>query len=109
MLEPTLPSMNLFVSMVEGSAWLLHDRIPPAMRQQIMTRLFDPHRGICLSFVRLPIGSTDLSRDHYSYDDVPAGQQHSGLQHFSTAHDDDSVFLIMRDALKLNHVASAFF
>jgi glucosylceramidase len=90
------------ISMVEGSAWLLHNRIPSAMSQQIMTRLFDPSRGIGLSFVRLPIGSTDLSRDHYSYDDLPAGQQDPGLKHFSTAHDDAYVFPIMRDALKLN-------
>ncbi len=90
------------ISMVEGSAWLLHYRIPPAMSQQIMTRLFDPHSGIDLSFVRLPIGSTDLSRDHCSYDDTPAGQQDSTLAHFSTARDDASVFPIMREALKLN-------
>jgi glucosylceramidase len=38
------------ISMVEGSTWLLHDRIPPAMSQQIMTHLFDPHQGIGLSF-----------------------------------------------------------
>ncbi|WP_158944465.1 hypothetical protein [Granulicella sp. S190] len=67
-----------------------------------MTRLFDPRRGIGLSFVRLPIGSTDLPRDQYSYDDLPAGQQDPDLQHFSTAHDDASVFPIMRDSLKLN-------
>ncbi|WP_353065549.1 glycoside hydrolase family 30 beta sandwich domain-containing protein [Tunturibacter psychrotolerans] len=90
------------ISMVEGSTWLLHDRIPPAMSQQIMTRLFDPRQGIGLSFVRLPIGSTDLSRDHYSYDDIPAGQQDPSLAHFSTAHDDASVFPIMREALQLN-------
>jgi glucosylceramidase len=52
--------------------------------------------------VRLPIGSTDLSRDHYSYDDIPAGQQDPSLAHFSTAHDDASVFPIMREALQLN-------
>jgi glucosylceramidase len=90
------------VSMVEGSAWLLHNRIPPAMSEQIMTRLFDPTRGIGLSFVRLPIGSTDLSRDHYSYDDLPAGQQDPTLAHFSTTRDSADVFPIMREALKLN-------
>jgi glucosylceramidase len=90
------------ISMVEGSAWLLHDRIPPAMNQQIITRLFDPQRGIGLSFVRLPVASTDLSREHYSYDDIPAGQQDPTLAHFSTAHDEADVFPIMREVLKLN-------
>jgi glucosylceramidase len=63
------------ISMTEGSAWLLHNRMPPAMSRDVMTKLFDPSSGIGLSFVRLPIGSTDLSLNHYSYDDMPAGQQ----------------------------------
>jgi len=90
------------ISMTEGSAWLLHERIPKAMSQSIMTRLFDPKSGVGLSFVRLPIASTDLSRDHYSYDDMAAGQQDPELRHFSTAHDDAYVFPVMREALKLN-------
>jgi len=90
------------ISMVEGSAWLLHDRISSEMSQQIMTRLFDPSLGIGLSFVRLPIGATDLSRDHYSYDDLPTGQRDPNFKHFSTKHDDAYVFPIMREALKLN-------
>jgi glucosylceramidase len=90
------------ISMTEGSAWLLHDQMPPAMSRDVMTKLFDPSDGIGLSFVRLPIGSTDLSLNHYSYDDMPAGQQDIELQHFSTAHDEAYVFPIMREALKLN-------
>jgi glucosylceramidase len=88
-------------SMTDGSAWLLHG-LRPASRQQVMTRLFDPNKGIGLSFLRLPIGSTDLSRDHYSYDDLPAGQQDPKLQHFSVRHDEAYIFPTMREALKLN-------
>lgn len=90
------------ISMTEGSAWLLHDRMLPAMSQGVMTKLFDPSNGIGLSFVRLPIASTDLSINHYSYDDMPTGQQDMQLLHFSTAHDDAYVFPVMREALKLN-------
>jgi glucosylceramidase len=90
------------ISMTEGSAWLLHNRMPPAMSRDVMTKLFDPSSGIGLSFVRLPIGSTDLSLNHYSYDDMPAGQQDPELHHFSTAHDEAYVFPVMREALKLN-------
>jgi glucosylceramidase len=67
-----------------------------------MTKLFDPAKGIGLSFLRLPIGSSDLSINHYSYDDLPAGQTDPTLAHFSTAHDDAYVFPVMREALKLN-------
>ena len=90
------------ISMTEGSAWLLHDRMPPALSHEVMTKLFDPATGIGLSFIRLPIASTDLSISHYSYDDMAAGQEDPQLQHFSTAHDDAYVFPVMREALKLN-------
>lgn len=90
------------ISMTEGSAWLLHNRMPPAMSRDVMTKLFDPSSGIGLSFVRLPIGSTDLSLNHYSYDDMPAGQKDPELHHFSTAHDEAYVFPVMREALKFN-------
>ncbi len=90
------------ISMTEGSAWLLHDRMPPTLGHEVMTKLFDPSSGIGLSFVRLPIASTDLSISHYSYDDLPAGQQDPKLLRFSTAHDEAYVFPVMREALKLN-------
>lgn len=89
-------------SITDGSAWLLHDRLPEATRRQVMTRLFSPTQGIGLSFLRQPIASSDLSRDHYSYDDMPAGEQDPTLRHFSTAHDDAYVFPVVREALALN-------
>lgn len=90
------------VSLTDGSAWLLHDRIAPAVSKQIMTQLFDPNQGIGLSFLRQPIASSDLSRNHYSFDDMPPGKQDPKLREFSTKHDDAYVFPIIRDALKLN-------
>ncbi|HEY0162741.1 MAG TPA: glucosylceramidase, partial [Edaphobacter sp.] len=89
-------------AMTEGSAWLLHDRIPPAQSKEVMTKLFSTSKGIGLSFVRLPIASTDLSRNHYSYDDMPAGQQDPELKHFSTQKDEAYVFPSMREMLKIN-------
>jgi glucosylceramidase len=89
-------------SITEGSAWLLQDHLSPAARHQVMTELFDPIHGAGLDFLRQPIGSTDLSREIYSFDDVPAGQSDPDLQHFSTERDDAYVFPILREALKLN-------
>jgi glucosylceramidase len=89
-------------AMTEGSAWLLHDQLPAATREEVMSQLFDPNRGIGLSFLRLPLGSSDLSRSHYSYDDLPEGQTDPELKFFSVSHDDADVFPIMREALKLN-------
>ena len=67
-----------------------------------MTRLFSPAQGIGLSFLRQPIGSTDLSRGHYSFDDMPAGQSDPQLQHFSIAHDQATVLPLVRQAISLN-------
>jgi len=89
-------------SLTDGSAWLLHDRLPPAEREQVMRRLFDPVSGAGLSFLRQPIASTDLSRNEYSFDEVPVGQTDPQLKHFSAQHDDAYVFPTIREALKLN-------
>jgi glucosylceramidase len=89
-------------AMTEGSAWLLEEKLPPALREQTMARLFSPTSGAGLSFLRLPIGATDLSRSQYTYDDMPAGQSDAGLAHFSIAHDEADVLPAMRQALALN-------
>ena len=89
-------------SVTDGTAWLLAEKIPPQLRDQIMTQFFDPSRGIGLSFLRQPIGSSDLSRNHYSFDDLPPGEQDPEMKHFSVRHDDAYVFPILRQALKLN-------
>jgi glucosylceramidase len=89
-------------SMTDGAAWLLEARLSPAARDQVMTQLFDPTKGIGLSFLREPIGSTDLSRSHFSFDDMPKGQQDPEMKHFSVAHDEAEIFPLLRQALKMN-------
>jgi glucosylceramidase len=89
-------------AMTEGSAWLLEEKLPPALRDVTMERLFSPASGAGLSFVRLPIGATDLSRSQYTYDDLPTGQSDATLTHFSIAHDEADVLPAMREALRLN-------
>lgn len=89
-------------AMTEGSAWLLEEKIPGTLREATMTRLFSPTSGAGLSFIRLPLGATDLSRSEYTYDDVPAGKSDPTLSHFSLAHDQADVLPAMRQALQLN-------
>lgn len=87
---------------VEGSAYLLQHELSPQQRSEVLTRLFDPTRGIGLSVMRLPIASTDLSRSHASYDDMPDGQSDPQMQHFSVDMDRMDVFPTVREALRLN-------
>ena len=96
-------SMDGFgASLTDGSAWLLHERLPNTLRQQVMHQLFDPAHGGGLSFLRQPIGATDLSRDVSSFDDMPAGESDPQLQHFSAKHDEAYIFPVIREALKVN-------
>ncbi len=89
-------------AMTEGSAWLLEEKLPMALRKSTMTRLFSPVSGAGLSFLRLPLGATDLSRSQYTYDDMPSGQSDPKLNRFSLAHDEADVLPAMRQALQLN-------
>ena len=72
-----------------------------------MRSLFDPRQGIGVSFLRQPIGSSDFTAaaEHYTYDDVPAGQTDFALTHFSIAHDQAQILPLLRRAKQLNPAA----
>jgi glucosylceramidase len=91
-------------AMTDSSAWLLQDQLTVSQRKEVMRKLFDPHagHGIGVSFLRVPLGASDLARNHYSYDDMPAGQRDPELQHFSIDHDRGYILPALREALKLD-------
>jgi glucosylceramidase len=89
-------------SITDSAAWLLHDQLNASTRHDVLRKLFDPRDGIGLSFLRQPFGATDLSRNHYSYDDQPAGKRDPGIEHFSLQHDDAYILPTLREALKIN-------
>lgn len=89
-------------AMTEGSAWLLEAKIAPSLRDATMERLFRPAKGAGLSFLRLPLGATDLSRSQYTYDDMPDGRSDLRLAQFSIAHDEAYVVPAMQEAVRLN-------
>ncbi|SDO64852.1 discoidin domain-containing protein [Lentzea jiangxiensis] len=90
-------------SITDSSAALLAS-LPPATRADTMRKLFDPKTGIGVSFLRQPVGSSDFTaaKEHYTYDDVPAGQTDFALRHFSIRHDEAKVLPLLREAKRLN-------
>ncbi|CAM4076436.1 discoidin domain-containing protein [Kibdelosporangium persicum] len=90
-------------SITDSSAAVLMG-LAPAVRADTMRRLFDPVRGIGVSFLRQPVGSSDFtaSAGHYTYDDVPAGQTDFALRRFSIARDEAKVLPLLREAKRLN-------
>ncbi|MFG3137479.1 discoidin domain-containing protein [Streptomyces sp. NPDC048211] len=90
-------------ALTDSSAAVL-SRLPAEDRDAAMRRLFDPEQGIGVSFLRQPVGSSDFtaSPEHYTYDDMPAGQSDFALRHFSIAHDEQQILPLLRQARKLN-------
>jgi glucosylceramidase len=91
-------------SFTDTAAWLMNSSgaLSSATRTSVMQKLFDPNAGIGLSFLRNPMGASDLARFDYTYDDVPAGQTDPNLNAFSIAHDLADVLPLTKQARQLN-------
>jgi glucosylceramidase len=90
-------------SFTDSSAWLMNNKIVPASSLgAVMNSLFDHTAGIGISFVRNPMGASDLSRSLYSYDDLSAGATDPNLNSFSIAHDEADIIPLIRQAKRIN-------
>jgi len=87
----------------DSSAWLMNNKIVPASSlPAVMNSLFDHTAGIGISFVRNPMGASDLARTIYSYDDQPAGATDPNLTSFSIAHDQADIIPLVLQAKRIN-------
>src|SRR5260370_33989556 len=73
-------------SMTNSAAYLLAEVLPAANLPSVMRSLFDHTEGIGISFLRNPMGASDLARTVYSYDDQPAGAADLSLAAVSIDH-----------------------
>ncbi len=99
-------------SLTDSAAWLFSHKLSPAQSDAAFKSLFSRRDGIALSFLREPIGSSDLAVTFYSYDDLcdqtdkacttPAGQADPDLIHFSLAHDKEYILPLLAKALAIN-------
>ena len=88
-------------SFTDSSAWLVETKLTPSQRNTLMQNLFTSS-GAGLSFLRQPMGATDLALTEYTYDDMPPGQTDPNLMHFSIDHDKAYIIPVLRQALALN-------
>jgi glucosylceramidase len=88
-------------SFTDSAAWLMNSSglLSAATRNDVMTKLFSPTQGIGVSFLRNPMGASDLARFSYTYDD---GAADPSLSRFSVAHDMADVVPLTKQALQLN-------
>jgi glucosylceramidase len=90
-------------SFTDTTGYILNEVAAPAARTNAMNNLFTrAGGGIGLSFVRNPMGASDLARYHYSYDDNPPGGSDTNLDFFSIAHDEADIIPLLQQALQLN-------
>jgi glucosylceramidase len=71
----------------------------PGTLNDLFTRNGD---GIGLSFMRIPMGASDIALSVYSFDDKPVGQTDPTLANFSIAHDQAYIIPLIKQAVALN-------
>ena len=97
------PIEGFGASFTDSAAYLLNQVATSAARDAAMNALFTrAGGGIGVSFIRNPMGASDLARTHYSYDDLPAGQTDPTLAQFSIAHDTADIIPLVQQARQLN-------
>ncbi|WP_296952313.1 glycoside hydrolase family 30 beta sandwich domain-containing protein [uncultured Massilia sp.] len=90
-------------AITDATGWLVQQKMAPAQRDALLRELFGRQgEGIGLSFTRLTIGASDFSRAHYTFDDVPRGQQDPALARFSLDPQRATVLPTVKAALAIN-------
>jgi glucosylceramidase len=90
-------------SMTDSAAYLLNKVVPKTALPGVMQSLFSHSQGIGVSFLRNPMGSSDITRaPDYSYDDIPADSTDPSLPNFSTSHDQADILPLLVQAKTIN-------
>jgi glucosylceramidase len=99
-------------SLTDSAAWLFAKKLTPAQTDDAFKALFSRKDGIAVSFLRQPVGSSDLAVTFYSYDDLcqqsdkacttPDGTTDPELTHYSLAHDQEYILPLLKKALAIN-------
>jgi glucosylceramidase len=85
-----------------GSADLIN-KLPQGKRDDLLQELFSTAgSGIGLTYLRIAIGASDLSRASYSYDDLLPGETDLDLERFNLAAGDIQVVPLLRAILEVN-------
>lgn len=89
-------------AMSDAAAYLIQTKLDATQREALLKELFGRDSGIGLSFVRIPMGASDFSRSHYSYDDRPAKETDTTLAHFTVDVDRAEKIPALKRAIAIN-------
>ncbi|NRR28751.1 glycosyl hydrolase [Oxalobacteraceae bacterium] len=100
------------VLLSDTSAWLLQEKLTEPQRKELLAELFAPvpepapaapaPARLQLSLLRVGIGASEFSREHYSLDDQPAGQFDPALAGFSIDMQRPALLPVLKAALAQN-------
>jgi glucosylceramidase len=98
----TYQTMDGFgAAFTDSAAYLLETVVPVSAQSSALSDLFTrTGSGIGLSFMRLPMGTTDLARTEYTFDDSPSPDV--PLSNFSINHDKPYIMPLVTSARTLN-------
>jgi glucosylceramidase len=87
----------------DAAGYVLEKEAQPSELTSILSDLFTrTGNGIGLSFMRNPMGASDLAKTIYTFDDLPAGATDPSLTSFSIAHDQSYILPLVQAAKTLN-------
>jgi glucosylceramidase len=89
-------------SMTDSAAYLLNEVVPSSALGGVMQSLFGRSQGIGVSFLRNPMGASDIARNIYSYDDNSADSANQNLPNFSISHDQADILPLLVQAKAIN-------
>ena len=85
-----------------GSAYVIN-QMDPNSKTNLLNELFGQGvASIGISYLRLSIGSSDLNASVFSYDDMPAGQTDTSLNHFNFGPDSTTLIGVLKQILLIN-------
>lgn len=76
----TYQTMQGFGASMTGSTVYNLETMPAETRDQLMTRLFDPNKGIGVDILRQPIGCGDYDYEYYTFNEVPQSEIEADLR-----------------------------
>lgn len=86
-------------ALTDSSAWLIQNKLNDHQRKRVMKNLFDKEDGIGLSYLRMPLGSSDFTAQaqHYTFADTCCD-----LSNFSINKDKAYILPVARMAKQYN-------
>jgi glucosylceramidase len=89
-------------ALTDSSAWLIQNKLSALQRAALLQEMFGPPPGLNFNMLRITIGASDFSLQHYTLDDMPAGQVDPDLQHFNVVENQRNVIPVLHDILAVH-------